>query len=218
MDMRRILIIGAGGHAQVVADALLQACRAGEPLEPVGYLDDCVETHGCTRLGLPVLGSLAQRHTIPYDALMIGIGDNRTRKQIFELLSREGCPFATVIHPTAVLGAETKIGPATLVCANAVINPGATIEHNAILNTACVVEHHCHVSSHAHLAPGVRLGGEVQIGEGALLGIGAVCIPRRTIGAWSIVGAGSVVIRDLPSYTVAVGTPATVINDSMARI
>lgn len=209
---KRVLIIGAGGHAQVVADALMQARSAGKPMEPVGYLDDCADLHGCVRLGIPVLGDLARRYTLHFDLLIIGIGDNQTRRRLFELFSREGRAFATVIHPTAVIGAEVIVGPGTLVCANAVINPGATIGANVILNTATVVEHHCRIGDHAHLAPGVRLGGEVQIGEGALLGVGAVSIPRRVIGDWSIVGAGAVITANLPPRTVAVGVPARVVK------
>lgn len=74
------------------------------------------------------------------------------------------------------------------------------------------MEHHCQVDNHAHLAPGVCLGGEVRVGEGVLLGVGAISIPRRLIGDWSIVGAGAVVTSNLPSQTVAVGVPARVVK------
>jgi acetyltransferase-like isoleucine patch superfamily enzyme len=54
----------------------------------------------------------------------------------------------------------------------------------------------------------VHLGGEVRIGEGALIGIGAVVLPRVTVGAWSTVGAGAVVTSDVPPGVTVAGVPA----------
>jgi acetyltransferase-like isoleucine patch superfamily enzyme len=93
-----------------------------------------------------------------------------------------------------------------------VVNTGTVIEDNVILNTGCTVDHHNYIGSHAHLAPGAHLGGDVRIGEGALVGIGTTVIPGRRIGDWAVVGAGSVVTRDIPPYTTAVGIPARVIK------
>jgi acetyltransferase-like isoleucine patch superfamily enzyme len=60
----------------------------------------------------------------------------------------------------------------------------------------------------AHFAPGAQLAGNVYVEQGALLGIGACVIPGRRIGAWSVVGAGGVVIDDIPPYVTATGVPA----------
>ena len=84
-----------------------------------------------------------------------------------------------------------------MICANVVINPGAVIGDNVILNTGCTVDHHNHIGSFAHIAPGVHLGGDVYIGEGTLVGIGAAVMPQRTVGAWSRIGAGAVVVENI---------------------
>jgi acetyltransferase-like isoleucine patch superfamily enzyme len=86
------------------------------------------------------------------------------------------------------------------------------IGDNVILNTGCTVDHHNRIGNHARIAPGVHLSGDVTIGEGTLVGIGATMIPQRTVGAWSVIGAGSVVTRDIPAYATAVGMPARVIR------
>jgi FlaA1/EpsC-like NDP-sugar epimerase len=85
----RVLILGSGDHGQVVADALLQAMRHGQDVEPIGYLDDDPTLLGKKRLGLPVLGSISQRCEFKHDAIVVAIGENGVRARIFEELEKE---------------------------------------------------------------------------------------------------------------------------------
>lgn len=208
--MLQVLIIGAGGHGQVVADILLRMGEAGRPLQPVGYVDDDPALAGAVRLGLPVLGATADLERIPCDAVIVAIGQNAIRARFFSTLAEDQRPVATAIHPSAVLAPDVIVGPGTVVCAGVVVNPGARIGANVILNTGCTVDHHCVVGDHAHIAPGVHMGGEVVVGEGALVGIGATVLPGCTVGAWSVVGAAALVHRDLSAHCLAYGVPAVV--------
>jgi FlaA1/EpsC-like NDP-sugar epimerase len=54
----RVLILGAGGHGQVIADILLCMAENGQKIQPAGYLDDDVALVGQELLGIPVLGRL----------------------------------------------------------------------------------------------------------------------------------------------------------------
>lgn len=100
-----------------------------------------------------------------------------------------------------------------MICAGVVVNTGSVIGADVILNTGCTVDHHNRIGDHAHIAPGVHMGGEVEVGEGALVGIGATVMPRKRIGAWSVVGAGTLVTRDVPDGVVVVGAPARVVRE-----
>lgn len=213
----RILIIGAGGHGQVIADILLSGLQRGGELRPCGYVDQDERLWQQMLLDVPVLGPVDARATFDHDAVIVGIGDNLTRRRLFELLLAGGEHLATASHPSAVLSASCAIGDGTAICAGVVVNPAARVGANVILNTGCTVEHHNQIGEHAHIAPGVRLGGHVTIGQGALVGIGATVLPGRRVGAWSIVGAGAVVTRDLPDGVVAVGTPARVTRPRVVR-
>jgi acetyltransferase EpsM len=204
----RILIVGAGGHAHVVADAIGRLARAGEDVSIVGLLDDARGLHGTAVLGWPVLGAVEEIGHIAHDACVLAVGDNRVRRELFARLAGRGERFATVVHPTAVIGTGVEIGAGTFVAAQAVLNPEARVGENVIVNTAAVVEHHCVVGAHAHVAPGARLGGQAAVEEGVLVGIGATVMPRCSVGAWSTVGAGSVVHRPVPPNVVVVGVPA----------
>ena len=204
----RIVILGAGGHGQVVADMLFRMQEAGADIEPVGYLDDNTSLIGSKFLTIPVLGKIKALTNISHDAIIIAIGSSQIRQRLFIAMREQGEQFITAQHPTAVIAPDVIIGSGCMICANAVINPGAVIGDNVILNTGCTVDHHNHIGSFAHIAPGVHLGGDVHIGEGALVGIGAVVTPQRSVGAWSRIGAGAVVVKNILDGVTAVGVPA----------
>lgn len=216
--MNRVIILGAGGHGEVVADLLLQAAEAGAHCQLLGFLDDNACLVGRRVMGLPVLGLIDQLNQFEHDAVIVAIGDNRTRARIFESLRAKGERFIRAVHPAAVLAREVQLGDGVMICAGVVVNPGSVLGENVILNTACTVDHHCRVGSHAHIGPGVHLGGQVSIGDGALVGIGACVLPQRRVGAWSVIGAGAVVTEDIPAHVTAVGVPARVIKENKEAI
>lgn len=208
----RVLILGAGGHAQVVADILLRMRDAGAAVAPMGYLDDDAQLMGRMFLGLPVLGGIDETSTIDHDAVVVAIGHNETRERIFAALLARNERFVVARHPGAIVAPDVQIGPGAVICAGAVVNPGSVIGANVILNTGCTVDHHNTIGDHAHIAPGVHLGGDVLVGIGTLVGIGATVIPQRSVGDWSVVGAGSVVTKTIPACVVAAGMPARVVR------
>jgi sugar O-acyltransferase (sialic acid O-acetyltransferase NeuD family) len=203
-----VIILGAGGHGLVVADILLRAHDAGRAVIPIGYLDEDETLVGSQLLGLPVLGKTSELHTIPHDALVIAIGDNRIRARLYREMRGRGEALAIACHPSAVIAPDARIGPGTMICAGAIVNPGSTIGANTILNTGCTVDHHNEIGEHVHIAPGVHLGGGVAVEEGALIGIGATVLPGRGVGAWATVGAGACVTRDVAADLMVVGAPA----------
>jgi sugar O-acyltransferase (sialic acid O-acetyltransferase NeuD family) len=200
----RIAIIGAGGHAKVVADAVL----ASGSDQIVGFFDDNSALWNGTVFGLPVRGPIAGWRDYSVDALILGIGDNAMRKKIFEQFSSTGAKFATALHPRAILGRGVAVGAGSVVLANVVVNADTQIGCDCILNTACTVDHDCIVGAHTHLAPGVNVAGDVRIGEGAFAGIGTKMIPGVTVGDWAFLGAGTVVTRDVAASARVVGVPA----------
>ncbi|MDC7217935.1 MAG: acetyltransferase [Spirochaetales bacterium] len=204
--MKKIIIMGAGGHGQVVADALMQMDGA----EPAAFVDENQELHGKDVMGIPVPGGNGAISKIEHDGIVIALGNNGLRKRIFEELSEGGEHLFTVIHPSAIIAPNVKIGDGCMILAGAVINTGAEIKSNTIINTNSTVEHHNKIGPHAHVAPGATLGGEVVIGEEATVGIGATVLPRTTIGSKALLGGGSTAIKDIPEQATAVGTPARV--------
>ncbi|OIN98796.1 MAG: transferase [Desulfovibrionaceae bacterium CG1_02_65_16] len=204
----KIVVMGASGHGQVVADILFQMWTKGREMEIVGFLDDDPALRGSRVLGLPVLGSFADLPATPHDCLALGIGDNETRARVYAQLRQARKRFVTAIHPSAVLAPDVVVGDAAVLAAGSVANPGAHIGENAILNTCSSIDHHCVLGAHAHVAPGAHLAGGVVVGEGALVGVGACAVPGARIGAWSTIGAGAAVTADVPDHATMGGVPA----------
>lgn len=204
----KIVVLGASGHGQVVADVIFQMWTRGREMELVGYLDDNKALTGTRLLGLPVLGTLADLPSTPHDCVILGIGDNADRARLYAELTAARKRFVTAIHPTAVLAPDVVVGAGSVLCAGTVVNPGARIGENAILNTCASIDHHCDMGAHSHVAPGAHLAGRVCVGEGAFVGIGACAVPGVSIGAWSTVGAGAAVTQDVPERITVAGVPA----------
>jgi len=222
-----VAIIGAGGHAKVVYDAILSA----EQHEVIGFVDDNVDLIGTTLYSLPIVGNIADLDSV--EGYIVAIGNNTVRQEKVVFYSQSPLtttplpPFIkgdvvrglshgyvpiTVIHPRAVIAETALIGEGTVVFANVVVNPEARIGKHVILYTACTIDHECDIADYAYISPGCNVGGQVKIEACAFLGIGAVVLPRITVGAWSIIGAGAVVTKDIPAHVTAVGVPAKVIK------
>jgi sugar O-acyltransferase (sialic acid O-acetyltransferase NeuD family) len=202
--MSGLLVVGAGGHAKVVADILLS-----QGLNVAGFLDDDPNTWGGTPLGLPVLGSVDSYASYSPEGLVMGVGSNIARKQVVERLGAEAHGlWRNAVHPKATLASSVRLGVGVVVAAGVIVNPDSVLGDHVIINTGAIVDHDCTIGSYTHIAPGVKLAGGACVGEGALIGIGASVIPLRTIGEWATVGAGAVVVDDIPDGVIAKGVPA----------
>lgn len=199
MAVRRIAIIGAGGHATVVASTLIAAGH-----EIAGFYDDAPSSWGSGVLGIPVIGPISELSAATCSHAIIGIGGNEARKRFAEQLDIE---WMTVIHPFAWVHPEVRLGGGTIICAGAIVQPGARIGSHVIINTRASVDHHCRVGDYAHIAM-AHLGGGVSIDDGVFMGLGSCVLPSIHVGAWATVGAGAVVTKDVAPKTTVVGIPA----------
>lgn len=198
--MEKVIIIGAGGHARVVADiALLRGDRV------LGFLDDSPNAEGA--YGIPVLGAVSDFSAYPDASFIIGIGSAQVRQRLARQLA--GVRWYTAIHPSAVISPlGVTVGEGTVVAANACINPGAQIGEHCIINTAAVVEHDNRIGSFAHISVGAKLGGNATVGERAWIGIGATVSNGVSICADCMLGAGAVAVREIRQRGTYVGIPA----------
>jgi acetyltransferase EpsM len=83
---------------------------------------------------------------------------------------------------------------------------------HTLVNHNAVVGHDARMDAFSHLCPGVKISGFCQVGEGAFLATNAVVIPSCSVGAWASVGAGTVVLRDLPEKARLVPVPGRVLH------
>lgn len=202
--MRRV-IVGAGAQGQVV----LEVWRAQHPRDTFAFVDDNPALCGMEILGAKVQGPVALLEGLDGEAVL-ALGNNRTRLALASTWRDRGLHFGTVIHPSAVVSPSARIGEGTVVFAGVVVNTGARVGSQVVLNTGVIVEHDCVIHDGSSLSPGARMGGRVVIEEGVFISTGVTLAPRVRVGARSVIGAGAVVVSDLPPDVLAYGVPARV--------
>jgi len=207
---RRVLLIGAGGHAKVCLEALLDM---GET-DVVGALS--TDGSAISGLQIPVLGveSDLEKLTLRHDVttLCVAIGNNILRQEITQRLTESGHSVTQAVSRFAMVSNTASIGAGAQLLAGSVVNASSEIGDGVIVNTNAAIDHDCQVGEYAHIAPGVAIGGGVAIGDTAFVGLGARVIPGVTVGVGAIVGAGAVVISDVPDGATVVGVPARQIH------
>jgi len=213
VSVNRLLVVGSSGHAGSVIDVAL-ACGDHEV---VGLLDD-FQPAGTAALGYSILGGAADVASIcarlDVHGLIVAIGDNFQRQRVSERLAVmvPAIPFATLVHPSAVVGRDVALGPGTIMMARAVAGAGCRIGSGCVLNTSSTLDHEGVLGDWASLAPGVTAGGRVRVGTRSFVGLGANVVHDISIGADTVVGAGSLVLSDVSSSVVAYGSPCRVLR------
>lgn len=204
------IILGGGGHASVLVDALL----ARAEIVLYGILDADESKWGTSVLGVPILGGdsmLQEIANMGITHFTVGLGStgqNSSRRELFERGVKHNLDPLVVLHPSSIVAASAKMGEGTQVLAGSVVNSRTAIGQNVIINTRAVVEHDCVIDDHAHIASGACLSGGVQVGEMAFVGAGAVVRQGVNIGSGAVVGAGAAVVSDVDPNTTVVGVPA----------
>ena len=202
---KQLLIIGAGGHGKVVADA---AMRQGN-WEKIVFLDDRFP-HLTSVMGIEVIAQIndCEQFSDSNTQVIVAIGNAQVREKIQEQLSHRGISIATVCHPSAIVAQSAQIKAGTVIFAAAVINPDVKIGRGVIVNTGAIVEHDCEIGDWTHLCPKVACAGNVKIGSQVWVGMGANIIQNVAVGNLAVIGAGAVVVREVTNHQRVVGVPA----------
>lgn len=198
----KLLIIGASGHGKVVADIALKMNK----WNTIAFLDDNKDIKWV--MGLEVIGTLANvnNYLDEFD-MFVGIGNNDTRQKVFEMLESMGTEIPVLIHPNTTIGKKVKIRSGTVVMAGAVINCCTEIGKGCIINTGSTVDHDNRIEDFVHISPGAHLAGTVKIGKSSWLGIGSIVSNNVSIIGGCILGAGSVVVKDIKGPGTYAGVP-----------
>lgn len=171
--MKSLLIIGAGGHGEVVQEvALSMVAQFGIGYEKIAFLDDDAES----AIGpIKDLESFAQ----DFDDAFCAIGNNAFRKTIIERIQKSDCQLATLVHPSAYVSPSATIEPGTIIEPNAIVHANAHIEQGCIISVGAIIDHDAHIGAFSHI------------------NAGAICIAGSTVPAETKVGAGEIV----PGFT-----------------
>ncbi|WP_116963016.1 acetyltransferase [Fastidiosibacter lacustris] len=203
---KKLLIVGAGGHAKVVADAVI--AQGVYSIEAV-IQDVNIPAEGKTLLGYKVSHS-SELKVFQAEYFIVAIGENFIRAEQFVKYKKQDYLPANIIHPSAIISPSAKMGEGNVIMAGAIINPEAKIGSNVIINTRVVIEHEVVISDHSQLSPGSIVCGGCSIGKKVYLGANSVIRQCLRIADNSIIGCGASVINNITESGVYVGVPAKI--------
>ena len=163
---------------------------------------------------IPVLGGFEwfDKNTAGDILAINAVGSPRSKKKLIEKAISKNVQFCSVIHPTAQMSPYIEIGKGTIITAGNILTTQIKIGDHVILNLDCTVGHDSIIEDYCTIAPGAHISGNVHFEKGVDFGTGAVINQGFTVGAWSIIGSGAVVVSDIPPNVTAVGIPAKVIK------
>ena len=209
MKEKPVILLGAGGHARVLLDILLE-----QNIEVLGIAEKDGADLPSDVYGVPVIGNDSDVQQYPPDKVELvngigSIGSTVLRQKVYERFKRQGYRFRQVIHPQAIVSRRAELCEGVQIMAGAVVNIGTRVGEDTIVNTNASVDHDCLIGAHVHIAPGVTLSGGVTVGDGSHIGTGASVMQGIEIGANVIVGAGAVVIDNIKTGKTVCGVPAS---------
>ena len=208
--MNSLIIVGAGGFAREVAWLVERINTRTPTWKILGFLDDDPTIQQMKINNYPVLGTVDCASNYPEVNFICAIGSSRTREKVVSKIKSmmPDVRFATLIDPTVELSDYVSIGEGTIICAHSIITVNIKIGVHAIINLDCTVGHDAELGDYVTLYPSVNVSGITAIGRCTELGTGMQIIQGKCVGEYSIIGAGAVVVKDIPSYCTAVGSPA----------
>lgn len=208
--MKELIIVGAGGFGREVAWLVERINAKEKRWNLLGFVDDANERQGMVLNSYPVLGGCDCLSSYPNAYIVCAIGASKTRKSIINRIEEE-CPnvkYATLIDPSVAYSDTVSIGEGTIVCAHTIMTVNITVGKHVILNLDCTIGHDVILKDFVTVYPSVNVSGNVIADSCVELGTGTQIIQGKRIGQNTIVGAGSVVVKDIPENCTAVGCPA----------
>lgn len=198
---KSLIIIGAGGHGKVIADI-----AKFNGYQEIVFLDDDIKRHKIGEYQVIGTSDDVDKFKEKYD-FFVGIGNNKIRKRFSLMLNDKKIRQPILIHPSAVIDSTVSIGNGTVVMANVVINADSKIGDGCIINTSSSIDHDCLINNYTHISPGVHVAGTVSVGECTWIGIGTSIKNNLYIASNCIIGAGSVIVKDLLESGTYFGVP-----------
>lgn len=142
--------------------------------------------------------------------------DDAYRTTLRELLPHTADDFTLVLPFHCDYGEGIYAGPGCFVNAGCVFLDGAPIRlgERVFVGPGVQLLTAEHPLDAALRSAGTETARGIEIGDDCWLGGGAIVCPGVRIGAHTVVGAGAVVTRDLPSDCVAAGNPARILRNA----
>lgn len=205
--MKDIVIIGAGGFGREVAWLIEDINKVTGEWNLLGFVDNDLSLKDTEINGYRVLGDEEWLKTQEINAVC-AIGNPIIKKKVVSSLYNSKVTFPILVHPSVIMSNRVKVDEGTIICAGNIITVNIDIGKHVIINLDCTIGHDANIGDYSTILPSVNVSGHVILEECVNVGTGSAIIQGISVGAKTIIGAGSVVVKDLPSNCTAVGSPA----------
>lgn len=208
-----MLIVGAKGFAKEI----LQVFHEKNKLENIVFFDDINDDIGELIFDeFPIIKSLEKAkeyfEQINPD-FTLGIGSPKLRETLYHKFNSIGGNFTSTISPNSTIGAyDNIINEGVNLMSGTTITNSIVIEKGCLINLHCTIGHDSFIGQFSELSPGVHISGNCKIGEFCSIGTNATILPKINIGNNVIIGAGTVVTKDIPNNCLVVGVPGKIIK------
>ena len=210
--MKKIVFIGA--HNPETQRMISAVKKTASDVDFLGFIDNDPKKKNQKFLGLPVFGgNEVVSQLLKKGVLFVNLitRDCITRYETSLAISRIGGKFTNFIHPTVNLEMVT-LGVCNYIQDSVILQAQVKIGNNSSIHMGSLIGHESKIGNSVFIAHGCNISGLVTIEDGVFVGTGVTIIPRLRIGKFSIIGAGTVIIHDVPPYSVVVGNPGRIIK------
>ena len=209
--MKDILVIGAGGFGREVKWMIdrINNANGASKWNVAGFIDDGID-YGTRIEGIPVLGGIEFLDNSPKEiSVVCAIANTVIRKRIINRIkNNKKLLFPNLLDPQIIISPDCTIGEGNVICASTVVSVNVSLGDFDIIDWSCTVGHDVVLHDYVTLFPSVNVSGCVEIRECSEIGTGAQIIQGKKIESNTIIGAGTVVIRDIVQGGTYVGVPA----------
>jgi sugar O-acyltransferase (sialic acid O-acetyltransferase NeuD family) len=208
----RVVLVGGSGHASDVLGAIEaqnEVLSGAREFTVMGLVADSeIDMKRFAGRGLKQIGTIDDLRHLDVSHYIACVGYPEGRKTVADRADSFNLIPATVVHPRAWVPAGVTIGPGSVILAGVCISPCVSIGSHVYISHGALIGHDCRVSNFVSVMPGASISGDTFLGEGCLIGASATVLEKRSIGEWSVIGAGAVVTSDIPARVTAKGMPA----------
>jgi len=195
--MKAVVIIGAGGFGREVLEIFKDQNKIKKKWNILGFIDENKKLHGKKINNYEVLGGIDWFKNHRDVECVCAIGETDVKKRVIDRLQKYDINFCNAIHPSVIMSEFIEIGKGVIICAGTILTVNIKIKNHVIININSTIGHDSIIEDYCSIMPTVIINGQNHLSKGVYIGTGATFIQNISVGAWSIIGAGSVVINNI---------------------
>lgn len=204
----KLAIYGSGGLGKEVLELAKQVNTISSNWDEIFFVDDVTTETSLFEHKIFSFDKIINIYKDNEIEFVIAVGEPEIRKLLFSKIKNAGYKLTVLIHPNVFISDRTKVGDGSIICSGVFVSCDVKIEENVYIQALAAIGHDCKIGANSVISSFASFGGTCAVGECSFIAMSVPVKEKTNIGSNSIVGLGSVVLRDIPDNVVALGNPA----------